>query len=293
MSTSLDRSYPPLLLAIWFSLAFLPSTQATNLETIIQPTFGGSPVLLDSLRYETSAKETLSFTRISFLLCGFALEKEAGGWEELPNQNAWCDAEKHRLQFILHDIPPKSYRALRFYFGPDAKTNHADISKVPAQDPLNPNLNGLHWDWQGGYIFLALEGFFRAQKENLIGYSYHFARDARRTQINLTTPLDLRHDATLTLDFDLGSLLNSPRPISISQAGTSTHSRDKDPIADNLGANLPGAFRSPQYPSPFRLKLESLSIYPRNTPPTASKWPPPFPCQIFLSIIHLPKSASP
>ena len=73
---SLARSYPPLLLTIYLSLTFLNATKATNLETIIQPTFGGAPLLLDSLRYETSAKETLSFTRISFLLCGFALEKE-------------------------------------------------------------------------------------------------------------------------------------------------------------------------------------------------------------------------
>ena len=163
----------------------------------------GSPLILDSLRYENSAKETLSFTRISFLLSGFALEKESGGWVELPHQHAWCDAERHRLQFILREIPPATYRAIRFSFGPDEKTNHADISKIPADDPLNPNINGLHWNWQGGYIFLALEGYFRAGNGMPSGYAYHFARDPRRTPISLTAPLDLRHDATLRLDFDL------------------------------------------------------------------------------------------
>ncbi|MCX6946799.1 MAG: cytochrome C peroxidase [Verrucomicrobia bacterium] len=222
-------------------------TFATNLETIIQPTFTGSPLILDSLRYENSAKETLSFTRISFLLSAFALEKDSGGWTELSNQYAWCDAEKHRLQFILRDIPPATYRAIRFYFGPDEKTNHADISKFPADDPLNPNINGLHWNWQGGYIFLALEGYFTKGNEKPTGYSYHFARDARRTPISLTAPLDLLHDATLTLDFDLGSLLNSPRPISISRDGASTHSRENDPLADKLGANLRGALRIRQF----------------------------------------------
>ena len=59
MSISLDRSYPPLLLTLCLSLTFLNATKATNLETVIQPTFGGSPLLLDSLRYETSANETL------------------------------------------------------------------------------------------------------------------------------------------------------------------------------------------------------------------------------------------
>ena len=131
----------PRHLVIVFVGAFLSEISfsfATNLETVIQPTFTGSPLILDSLRYENSEKETLSFTRVSFLLSGFALEKDAGGWIELSNQHAWCDAERHRLQFILHDIPPATYRAIRFYFGPDKKTNHADISKFLPITPSTP-----------------------------------------------------------------------------------------------------------------------------------------------------------
>ena len=94
----------------------------------------------DSLRYENSAKETVSFTRLSLLLTGFALEKESGGWEEFPNQNAWMDLEKQRWDFRLKAIPAVTYRAIRFFVGPDEKTNHADISKIPADDPLNPVL---------------------------------------------------------------------------------------------------------------------------------------------------------
>ena len=245
MKFILPRHSFTILAGIFLCLVRLAS--ATNLETVIQPSFTGSPLILDSLRYENSAKETLSFTRISFLLSGFALEKDSGGWTELSNQHAWCDAERHRLQFILRGIPPATYRAIRFYFGPDEKTNHADISKIPADDPLNPNINGLHWNWQGGYIFLALEGYFRKGNEQPTGYSYHFARDPRRTPISLTAPLDLRHDATLTLDFDIGSLFNSPRSISIHRDGVSTHSRENDPLADNLAANLRGSFRVRQF----------------------------------------------
>jgi cytochrome c peroxidase len=45
------------------------------------------------------------------------------------------------------------------------------------------------------------------------------------------------------LDFDLATLLNAPRPLSFGKDGSSTHSRDGDPIAAALVANLPGAFR--------------------------------------------------
>ena len=47
----------------------------------------------------------------------------------------------------------------------------------------------------------------------------------------------------MLLDFDLGVLLNAPRRLSLERDGNATHSRDGDPIAAALVANLPGAFR--------------------------------------------------
>ncbi|NBS55249.1 cytochrome C peroxidase, partial [bacterium] len=199
--------------------------QGSDLEFVFLPNFAGTPVVADSLRYENSSKETLSFTRISLLLSGFALEKETGGWVEFPGQNAWLDLEKQRWDFRLTGIPAGPYRAIRFFVGPDEITNHADISKIPADDPLNPAFNNLHWNWQGGYIFLALEGYFRRGNDKPMGYSYHFARDPRRTCINLPVALNLQTNGALQVDFDLAALFHSPRQISIARDGLSTHSR--------------------------------------------------------------------
>ena len=235
------------LLSVFALVSGCLPLRGSDLEFLLLPNFAGAPVVADSLRYENSAKETLSFTRISLLLSGFALEKETGGWVEFPGQNAWLDLEKQRWDFRLTGIPGGTYRAIRFFVGPDEKTNHADISKIPVDDPLHPVLNNLHWDWQGGYIFMAVEGFFRRGNAKPAGYSYHFARDPRRTCINLPVTLELRENGALHLDFDLASLFNSPRPISILGDGVSTHSREKDPLADKLGANLPGSFRIRQF----------------------------------------------
>ena len=215
-----------------------------TLEIAVRHEFNGEPLLLDSLRYQNSAGETLSFTRLSYLLSGFALEKAEGGWVELPGQFAWMDAAQRRGVVRLDGVPEGKYRALRFHVGPDAATNAADMAKFPADHPLNPNLNGLHWSWQGGYIFLALEGHYRVgAAAELKGYAHHLARDPNRTRISLAAALDLSHDAALSLDFDLGTLFNAPRPLSFEKDGTATHSRDGDPIAAALVANLPGAFR--------------------------------------------------
>lgn len=240
--------------------AFAPARgAASGLELTIRPVFNGAPLLLDSLRYPNAAGETLSVTRLSYLLSGFALEREDGTWVEQAEGDAWLDAAKHRDTVRLADIPAGRYRALRFYLGPDPGSNAADSSRFPAGHPLNPNLNGLHWSWQGGYIFLALEGLYRGRSAatgdaanppppavaapGINGYAYHLARDPRRTLITLAAPLDLTRDAVAGLDFDLGSLLNAPRPLSFARDGSATHSRAGDPVAAALVANLRGAFR--------------------------------------------------
>ena len=247
----------------WLTLAAALAcpVRAADLEVTIEPVFNGEPLRLDSLRYENAAGETQSFTRLSYLLSGFAVEREDGAWIEFPGTTGWMDAEKKRNSVLLENAPSGNYRSLRFHIGPDAKDNTADVSQIPAGNPLNPNLNGLHWSWQGGYIFMAIEGHFRTGNAEPRGYAHHLARDPNRTRISLTAPLDLRHDAGVLIHFDLATLFNAPRPLSLEKDGTATHSRDGDPIAAALVANLPGAFRVNRIASsaPAMVKLPSVT----------------------------------
>lgn len=213
-----------------------------SLEINITPKFSGELIQPDSLRYENSARENFSITRVSYLLTGFALERSDGSWLELTNEVAWFDLERSRLSHRVASVPSGEYRSIRFHIGPDEKVNHADPAQFPAAHPLSPNLNGLHWNWQGGYIFLALEGRWRNAEGTLDGWSYHFARDPNRTRINIAASLNLTNDTRLELDLNVATLLNAPRPLSFHKDGSSTHSRDGDPIAAVLAANLPGAF---------------------------------------------------
>ncbi|MDB6024046.1 MAG: hypothetical protein JWM68_269 [Verrucomicrobiales bacterium] len=215
-----------------------------SLEIAVRHTFNGEPIELDSLRYKNAAGETLSVMRLSYLLSGFALQRDDGSWEELPGQFAWMDARQNRTSIRLEHTRSGIYRAVRYSVGVDPVMNHADPAKLPPDHPLNPNLNGLHWNWQGGYIFLALEGLYcRSTNKEFTGYSYHFARDTNYTHVTLPLQLDLRRDGVVHLDLDIATLLNTPRPFSFAKDGPSTHSRDGDPIAAALATNLSGAFR--------------------------------------------------
>ena len=217
--------------------------QAAPLQLVIDTTVLGRRLQPSSLRYETSAEELFSVTRVSFLLSEFGLQHEDGSWLELTNAVAWIDFGEKRNAVALPGVPAGVFRSLRFTVGLDPGLNHASPQTFPAGHPLNPNLNGLHWNWQGGYVFMALEGLWRDSAGRMNGWSYHLARDTNAVRVTIPAQLETTNALRLDLDFDLAALLNTPRPLSFARNGSSTHSRDGDPVAAALVANLPGAFR--------------------------------------------------
>jgi cytochrome c peroxidase len=224
------------------ALLLAASAFSSTLRLDVSLTASAEALRLDSLRYSNPAGETFSITRCSFLLSGFALQQADGSWLELPNRIAWMDAERRRLDTALTKIPAGKYQALRFHLGLDAATNAAAPAQYAPDHPLNPNLNGLHWSWQGGYIFLALEGSFRAAGQSPGGFSYHLARDPNRTALTFTGDYDLTADAGASFTFDLQMLLAGPKPLSFAKDGLSTHSHEGDPVVTALKTNLPSAF---------------------------------------------------
>jgi cytochrome c peroxidase len=230
-------------LAALFTACTLTKSPAASLQIVISPKVAGEEVQPNSLRYRTSAGESFSITRVSGLVSDFALQRDDGSWLELSNSVAWLDLEQNRQSIRLANLAPGEYRSVRFSIGVNTNLNHTDIARIPAGDPLNPNVNGLHWSWQGGYIFLALEGLWRNADGKLDGWAYHLARDPNCTRVTLAAALALTNETRLEVDFDLATLLNAPRPLSFGRVGSSTHSRDGDPISAALVGNLPGAFR--------------------------------------------------
>ena len=216
--------------------------QAARLHVVIDHQAGESRLILGSLRSMTKAGETFSVTRTSYLLSGFSLQKADGTWLEVADTVAWMDAGKARSTFMLPDVPAGTYSALRFYLGVDAATNATSPTKYPPEHPLNTNLNGLYWAMSGGYIFMALEGSWQIGNAAPAGYSFHLAHDANRTPVTLPGPIDLSGDALATIAFDVPSLIAGGKSISFAKDGTSTHSKEGDPIAAALVANVPGAF---------------------------------------------------
>ena len=241
-SITTRRSGRWLTLGVWLLLAAFSATGAT-LQIQVTPECGGEAVQPASLRYQNSAGETFSITRVSYLLSDFALQRPDGSWLNISNAVAWLDLGENRDTLRLENIPAGEYGAVNFSLGLGTNLNHANPAQFPARHPLNPNFDGLYWSWQGGYIFMAIEGLWRNADGALDGWAYHLAHDCNCTRIILAAPLEITNLIRLELEFDLGTLLNAPHPLSFAKDGSSTHSRPGDPVAATLVANLAGAFR--------------------------------------------------
>ena len=199
----------------------------------------GKPIIIDSLRYENSKDEAFSVTRLDWLATDFSLTSASGETLVFPDTPAFIPTKGST--FTLPDVPEEKFTAITFHIGPDEKINHSDPSQFSANHPLNPNVNNLHWDWEGGYIFVAIEGHWRAKGEALPGgFAYHFARDANRLSITLPIDLDLRNETRVGIALDPETLLDG---ISFAADGATTHSAEGDPISLRIKENLKKSFR--------------------------------------------------
>lgn len=240
MNAGFPRFFLRLLGQICGVIALLsPSLLAVPLHLDFLPMVDGKPLSLDSLRYQNKSEETYSVTRLDWLATEISLTTTDGASVPLPGGTAFVPTRGTTLS--VSNVPEGSYTALTFYLGPDSATNHSDPASHGPHNPLNPNLNNLHWDWQGGYIFLAIEGHWRAPTEKLPGgYAYHYANDHNRLLITLPIELTLRNESRIAIALDVEKAVTE---LSFQKDGATTHSQKDDPIAERLHKNLSSAFR--------------------------------------------------
>jgi len=199
----------------------------------------GQTLRLNEPPAPTVATRVTRVTRLDCLLSGLALQKNDGTWLESRDWFAYLSATTGRLTAQCSGIPAGEYKGIRFRIGVDEVTNKSDPHRYAPNDPLNPQVNGLHWGWQGGYIFMALEGRFpNGGKED--GFSYHIANAPQLMTVELPVVFRGGRPLTLALEFDVARVLAG---IDFAKDGTSTHSRAGDELAARLKTNIEHAFR--------------------------------------------------
>ena len=252
--------------SVWFLLAASVAAAAAphSLRVEIRPRFGDAPLIFDALTNTTASGQTISVTRLDFLLSSFAFRRVDGKWVTVSDQFAFINGREGRTEFTLSALPDGDYDRLRFHVGVPERENHADTGSLAADHPLNPNLNGLHWSWQGGYVFMAAEGNWSGQKRGFpgaapdedrtlkwperrgpataTGYSFHIATDRMLMTVELPLALSFDGDRTLLLTLSADRIFSGKHTIVIADDTSSTHSRPDDELATRLRENIESAF---------------------------------------------------
>jgi cytochrome c peroxidase len=239
MSLPLPARFPrPALLLAWLAVMLLNTEahgQAFRLQ--ILPKDGSEELILNQSLH---SKPAVKVSRLDFLLSGLALRKKDGSWAESQDWFAFLSAAPGKSMTAEGwGTPAGEYTGLRFRIGVDEVTNKADPSTFPPGHALNPQVNGLHWGWMGGYIFLALEGRWQ-HDEKADGFSFHVANAPQLMTVELPVEFPGGRPLTLAVEFDVNRVLEG---VDFAKDGTSTHSREGDPLAARLKQNIEQAFR--------------------------------------------------
>jgi cytochrome c peroxidase len=208
--------------------------------------------------------ESLRVTRLDAMLSRLALKRVDGSWLESQDWYRFISVDRGLLRVDADGLPAERFTALRFDVGVPSEINAVSPNQWPAGHPLHPDVCGLHWGWQGGYIFMALEGRWRSSRSTDDGFSFHLANDPNVAHVEVPVEFQGGGPLTLHLDLDIATLLEG---ISLEKDGASTHSRAGDPLAAKLKTNLQRAFRA-------RGISHDLFQPAANAGPPASSLPP-------------------
>ena len=173
-------------------------------------------------------------SRFDFLLSEISLQKESGEWLAGEEWFAFISLGEGRLSAETKGSPPGEFKAVRFRVGLDPKTDLADPAQWPPGHPLHPDVNHLHWSWQGGYIHLAIEG-----KSAQGPFSYHLARAEDTMLVELPANFSGGGPVALGIDIDSDEILAATK---VPDAANSTHSRPGDELAAAMKAGVRRAF---------------------------------------------------
>ena len=213
---------------------------ASDLNIEITHSWADHQLLLKKELMKTTGPEEVSLTRVSYLLSEPRLVDHQGTEIVRRDWFAFVDAEEKDPAIRLDGLPKNRYKSFSFSIGLPESVNRSDPSNYSHQHPLNPLRNNLHWSWQGGYVFLALEGRYRVHDETF-GLLYHIGNPPHLMRIELEVDWDLNSDSETTLNFDLKKVLGTI------PSQHSSHGREGDEIAVQTKKRVENAFR--KFPS--------------------------------------------
>jgi cytochrome c peroxidase len=229
-------------------LALLPPARGADVALDFRHFWKERPLVLDAWM-ERDGGGHLMISRLAYLVSMPVLITADGGRMEQAGWAGFVNAREQVNQLLLAGLPPQDFTALGFSVGLDPVKNAADVNQYPPTHPLNPLVNGLHWSWQGSYIFLAVEGRWRSPEGSETAFSYHLGNDAMRMDVQVPLRWSGGQPVAFAVEFHLDRVFGNRDVVPVEEQG-STHGRDGDELAVLLKRRVEGAFRLQRIPFP-------------------------------------------
>lgn len=201
-----------------------PTAPDAFLNLQFNPHFDGAPLVFGNQWYTLASNEAVRFARIKFLLSGIRMIADDGTEVFGKVPYAYFDPTTN-LNNARVPFAPTAQKFVGFAFevGVDSAANHMDPNLIPANHPLYPINNQLHWGWADGFVFVLIEGFYVKNGEDT-PFIYHIGlRDPLITRaFSFTEPQDLLQPVQLQIN--VAEVFRSPNVFEIAENGDFTHS---------------------------------------------------------------------
>ena len=213
------------------------ATEVQTMSVIVNHKMGDADLTLGS-EYTLPSMEQVSFSRLSYILSDFYLVKSDDTKVLIEDSYVLINALNDE-KFTLDNVTMGDYKSIGFSIGLDSSVNHGNPNQYATDHPLSPINNSLHWSWEGGYIFTALEGKTKADDESFV---FHLAGYRNKTNFELPATFTKGSNAKgVSLNYDVTEVFQNPKVYNISMDGASSHS-SSDPVTTKLIANMADVF---------------------------------------------------
>lgn len=170
------------ILITLLSLGFT-STAQVDVELNIEHRLNNSPFSFNST---SQAPGGYNFTvdRLQYYVSEISIIHDGGTYTSVENTWLLVDAGDD-ANFELGTFDITNIEGIAFYVGVDRDTNNADPSEHAIGHPLAPQNPSMHWGWQSGYRFVAMEGNAGPNAE--YGYEIHALGNENYNRVQVTT----------------------------------------------------------------------------------------------------------
>ncbi len=119
---------------------------------------GPDSLELDKTIFQIWNGKYLKLIRGEFYISEIELIRQDSSVVALTDVHLLVDATNPEAVFETGEWPVSDIIGIRLHLGVDEPHNHLDPSSYPAGHPLAPQNPTMHWGWQAGYRFMAIEG---------------------------------------------------------------------------------------------------------------------------------------